>query len=144
MNHDYLIVADRAEAVNGKLYLMGGGWDRLGLTAFPGNADFDVAVGILVGYNETNEPHKLEVTLETDDNNVVLGPIGAQFEMGKPPGMKKGQAQRFQMVLRGPFTLPAPGAYHWVVMLDGQRAATTDFWADKVALPLAPNQAPPR
>jgi len=36
MQLDFLILADRAEAVNGKLYLLGGAWDRLGLTSLPG------------------------------------------------------------------------------------------------------------
>src|SRR5229473_2372195 len=96
MQTDYLVLADRAEAINGKLYMVGGGWDRVGLFQIPGPADFDV---------------------------------------GKPPGMKPGQPQRFQLVLRGPFQIPKPGAYHWVVSLDGDRKAITRFWVDQVALP---------
>jgi hypothetical protein len=135
MEADYLILADRAEAVNGKLYMVGGGWDRLGLTNLPGTADFDVAAGVLVGYNETNQPRRLELVLEDEDNQVVLGPIAAQFELGRPAGMKQGQSQRFQVVIRGPFPLPKPGAYHWVLVLDGERKMTTAFWADLVTLP---------
>ena len=32
---DYLLVADRAEVVSGKLYLMGGSWDRITPPQFP-------------------------------------------------------------------------------------------------------------
>lgn len=135
MDADYLILADRAEAVNGKLYVVGGGWDRVGMLQIPGPADFDVALGVLVGYNETNAPHRIELALEDDDNKNVQPAINAQFELGKPAGMKAGQAQRFQLVLRGPFTIPKPGAYHWVVSLDGVRKATTRFWVDQVVLP---------
>jgi len=135
MDADYLILADRAEAVTGKLYMVGGGWDRVGLFQIPGPADFDVALGVLVGYNETNVPHQIGLALEDEDNKSVVPPINAQFELGKPPGMKAGQAQRFQLVLRGPFQIPKPGAYHWVVSLDGERKAITRFWVDQVALP---------
>lgn len=138
-----MLLADRAEAVNGKLYMVGGGFDRVGLVQIPGPADFDVAVGVLVGYNETNVPHRIELALEDEDNKPIQAAIQAQFEIGKPAGMKLGQAQRFQLVLRGPFAIPKAGAYHWAVSLDGERKAVTQFWVDKVELP-ALGLPPPR
>lgn len=130
MELDFLLVADRAEAVNGKLYLLGGGWDRITLPQFPGQANFDVAMGVLVGYTETNERHQFTISLEDDDNQVVLGPVDGQIELGRPPGLKPAQPQRFLVAVRGPFPLPAPGCYHWVVTLDGRQAGRTMFWAD--------------
>jgi hypothetical protein len=127
---DFLLVADRAEAVNGKLYLMGGGWDRITLQQFPGPANFDVALGVMVAYTETNERHEFNLTLEDDDNQVVLGPVSGQFELGRPPGIKPAQAQRFMVAVRGPFPLPRAGCYHWVLSLDGHLAGRTTFWAD--------------
>lgn len=143
MESDYLILADRAEAVNGKLYMVGGGFDRVGIVQIPGPADFDVAVGVLVGYNETNSVHRIEIALEDEDNKVVQPPITAQFELGKPAGMKVGQPQRFQLVLRGPFVIPKPGGYHWVVSLNSERRAITRFWVDKVELPAGASASPP-
>jgi hypothetical protein len=130
MDLDFLLVADRAEAVNGKLYLLGGGWDRITLTQFPGQANFDVALGVLVAYTETNERHEFQLTLEDDDNQVVIGPVSGQFELGRPPGLKPAQAQRFTVAVRGPFPIHRPGCYHWVVSLDGHRVGRTTFWAD--------------
>jgi hypothetical protein len=130
MELDFMLVADRAEAVNGKLYLLGGGWDRITLAQFPGQANFDVALGVVVGYTETNERHEFSLTLQDDDNQVVLGPVSGQFELGRPPGLKPAQAQRFIVAVRGPFPLPEPGCYHWVVALDGRQAGRTTFWAD--------------
>jgi hypothetical protein len=143
MDPDYLILADRAEAINGKLYLIGGGFDRVGITQIPGPANFDLAVGVLVGYNETNVVHRIDLTLEDEDNSVVFSPITANLELGKPAGMKLGQPQRFQLVLRGPFAIPKTGAYHWVLSLDGERRATTRFWVDKVDLPVGAGPTPP-
>jgi hypothetical protein len=139
MELDFLLVADRAEAVNGKLYLMGGGWDRIALTQFPGQATFDVAMGVLVGYAETNEPHEFRLTLEDDDNQVVVGPVTGQFELGRPAGLKPAQAQRFLVAVRGPFPLQQPGCHHWVATLDGHVAGRTTFWAD--AMPGGPQPA---
>ncbi len=70
---------------------------------------------MLVDYLETNEPHTFELTME-DDDKVVLGPVSGQFEVGRPAGMKAGQAQRFTL-LRGPFPIPREGAYSWVLTL---------------------------
>lgn len=125
-----MMVADRAEAVNGKLYVLGGGWDRITIPQLPGNANFDVALGVMVGYIETNERHEFALTLEDDDNKVVLGPVNGHVELGRPAGLRPGQAQRFIVAVRGPFPLPAAGTYHWVVSLDGRRAGSTTFWAD--------------
>jgi hypothetical protein len=127
---DFLLVADRAEAVNGKLYVLGGGWDRIALPAFPAQANFDVALGVMVAYRETNEQHTFQLTLEDDDNQVVLGPISGQFELGRPPGIRPAQAQRFMVAVRGPFPIERPGCLHWVVTLDGERVGRTTFWAD--------------
>jgi len=132
MELDFLLVADRAEAVNGKLYLLGGAWDRITLPQFPGQANFDVALGVMVGYTETNERHEFGLTLEDDDNQVVLGPVSGQLELGRPPGLKPAQAQRFIVAVRGPFPLPAAGCYHWVLALDGRQVGRTTFWADEV------------
>src|SRR5660397_182444 len=38
---DYLLVADGAQVVGGKLYLLGGGWDRLTVPQLPGG-EFEV------------------------------------------------------------------------------------------------------
>ncbi len=53
---DYLLVADGADAVGGKLYLLGGGWDRLMVPQLPGPpaVPFAVALGINVPWNLTN------------------------------------------------------------------------------------------
>jgi hypothetical protein len=137
MDVDFLLVADGAEAVNGKLYLLGGGWDRITLPQFPGPAKFDVAMGVLIGYTETNERHEFELTLEDDDNQVIVGPVSGQFELGRPPGLKPAQSQRFMVAVRGPFPLPRPGCYHWVLSLDGRRAGRTTFWADAMPVQTA-------
>ena len=54
---DYLLVADAADAVGGKLYLLGGGWDRLLVPQLPGppGAPFAVAVGLSVPWGMTNK-----------------------------------------------------------------------------------------
>jgi hypothetical protein len=132
MRLDFLILADRAEAIGGKLYMVGGAFDQVRVPDVPGSADFDVAIGFLVDYNETNEPHEFSLTIEDADNNVLLGPIGGRLEVGRPAGMKAGQVQRVVLVLRGPFPIPVTGDLRWVPLLDGTPAAPTRFRVEKL------------
>jgi hypothetical protein len=138
MRLDFLVLADRAEAINGKLYMVGGGFDRVGLMELPGSAVYDLALGFLVDYNETNEPHTFSLKLEDEDGNAVLGPIGGRVEVGRPAGMTAGQEQRVIIVLRGPFPVQRAGGFKWVPELDGVRHEATRFFVDQVQPPVLP------
>jgi hypothetical protein len=142
MEADFLILADRAEAINGKLYMVGGGFDRVSLAGAVGPVDIDVAFGILVDYLETNQRHGFRLVLENEDNQEVLPPIAAEFEVGRPPGLVAGQAQRVIYVVRGPFPIPRVGGYHWVLYLDGARQRTARFWVQEIQVPLPPANTP--
>lgn len=143
MRLDFLILADKAEAIGGKLYLMGGGFDRVALPQLPGSALFDVAAGILVGYNETNQQHAFELRFEDADNRELMPPLQGTFEVGRPPGMGAGSEQRAIVVLRGPFPVPAPGDYSWVLVLDGQRQPPTRFRVDQAVVVGPVTRVPP-
>ena len=137
MRLDFLVLADKAEAIGGKLYLMGGGFDRVRLAAIPGAARFDVAVGILVGFNETNLQHAFELRCEDPDNNLVFDAPRGAIEVGRPPGMTAGSEQRALLVLAGPFPFPAAGDYSWVLVLNGERQPPTRCRVEQAQL-LAP------
>ncbi len=142
MRVDFLLLADHAEAIGGKLYMMGGGFDRVGMIQLPGMAQFDVAVGVLVGYNETNQQHAFELRCEDADNVLAFPPVQGSFEVGRPPGMAAGSEQRAIMVLRGPFPFKAQGEYSWVAVVDGERQPPTRFRVEQAHV-LAPVQPPP-
>ncbi len=137
---DFLILADKAEAIGGKLYLMGGGFDRVRLATIPGAAQFDVAVGILVGYNETNLKHAFELRCEDPDNNLVFDAPQGAIEVGRPPGMTPGSEQRALLVFAGPFPFRAPGDYSWVIVLNGERQPPTRFRVEQAHAPIAPSR----
>lgn len=90
-----VILCDWAEAVQGKLYLQGGGW-----TSILGNQPvaFAVAVIIRVDYTETNSPRHAVLALVNEDGQPFPSPeepvvFEFDFEVGRPPGMKPGQNQ---------------------------------------------------
>ena len=120
MRVEWLILADYAEIVGGKLYLMGGGWDVLNVnTGFPHVRPVGLAAAFSVPWNETNERRNVEIDIQTEDGQSV-GKMGGQFEVGRPAGIKQGQDQRFQLAANCASTLPAPGTYVIVARIEGE------------------------
>ena len=68
---DYLLVADRAEVVNGKLYLMGGSWDRITPPQFPHRMMLGIALGVRIPFTFTDEQHTVNVELRHEDKRIV-------------------------------------------------------------------------
>src|SRR5207244_1129232 len=59
--------ADAAQAVNGKLYIMGGGWSVMG----PEPTPYAIALKVEVPWDETNKRHTLVLRLLDDDGRPV-------------------------------------------------------------------------
>jgi hypothetical protein len=134
VQQEFLLLADSAEAVNGKIYIMGGGIDRHFVPAGaerPIQLRADVAVGILVEWGETNNRYPMSVKVIDEDEHVVFS-VDGEFEAGRPPGAKPGQPQRTVVSIRGPFPIPAPGAFRVQLDLEGKpQDPPFRFWIDE-------------
>lgn len=125
-----LILADHAEAVNGKLYVTGGCWDRLAAAQLPTqHPHLSLAACILVPWNSTNQKHSVEVSLSDEDGHDVLGqPITAQFEVGRPPGILAGSDITTLLVINfNALALPRAGRYAFIFTVDGQELGRAAF-----------------
>jgi hypothetical protein len=128
MNIGFLLLADHAEAVNGKLYMTGGGWNVLRLPELPHDWAFHIALGIDVAWHETNDPHELQVNIQ-DPDGVELGEgLSANFETGRPPGMTAGQEQRLVMSIGTTATFSTAGPHAAVVNVDGEELGRARFY----------------
>ena len=139
-----VLLADWAEAINGKLYIQGGGWSRYTITSpappvtgLPeGTAIIQCALAIrfLVGWDETNERHDVTIRLvDGDGHAVTIAPgqppieIRTQLEVGRPPGSVKGAEIDAPMAVKfGGIPLPR-GRYEFVVELGGNRLTGASF-----------------
>lgn len=133
-----LLLADYAEAVNNKLYIMGGGWSVIGPDPSP---PFAIAVKLEVPWDETNKRHRLEFKLVDADDKPISVPtpvgdrpveIAGEFEVGRPPGLKPGTPLDFSLAFNiGPLQLPPNTRCLWrcyinnVTREDWQLAFTT-------------------
>jgi hypothetical protein len=124
---EWLILADYAEIIGGKLYLMGGGWDVLTVnTGFPLARSIGLATAFSVPWNETNQRHNVEIEFLTEDGQSI-GKVGAQLEVGRPAGIKAGQQQRFQIAANVPLNLTNLGTYVVVTRIEGQESRRVPF-----------------
>ncbi len=114
MDIEYALLADYAEVVNGKLYLVGGGWDLRTAGEAPANARFAVALGVRIAWEETNIPVELTVALEDDDGAGLLRADG-RLQVGRPPHLPAGASQLSQAALILGADLPRFGGYRVVV-----------------------------
>ena len=69
---DCFLLADAAQAVAGKLYVLGGGWDHLVFSQFPAVVTFDIAVRVVIPWTETNRPLRFELQMDNEDGQRIL------------------------------------------------------------------------
>jgi hypothetical protein len=125
-----LLLADAAQAIDNKLYVLGGGWSVTGPDATPSA----LAISLKVPWDEANRRHELRVELvDSDGRSVAVGPtpedanpvvIESHFEVGRPPGLKPGTPIDLALAVNvGPVPLAPGGRYEWRMSIDGHSEA---------------------
>src|SRR2546422_7711110 len=114
-----MLLCDAAQAVNGKLYILGGGWNVTG----PEPTPCALALQIDVPWDQANHRHNLRLTLVTADGQPVMVPtptgprptqIDAGFEVGRPPGHRPGTPLPVVLGINiGPLPLPPDSHFEW-------------------------------
>lgn len=128
-----MLLADAVQAVDNKLYVLGGGWSITG----PEPTPFGIALKIEVPWNEANRRHawRLEL-LDPDGHPVQLATatpdgggtiqIGGDFEVGRPAGLAEGTPIDLALAINsGPLPVPPGGRYVWQLSIDGK---TSEDW----------------
>jgi hypothetical protein len=123
---EWLILADHAEVLGGKLYLMGGGWDVFTAGAFPAPKHAAIAVAFQVPWNETNQRHNVEIEIADQDGRSIAK-MGGQLEVGRPAGIALGQAQRVPLVVEANLLFEKPGTYVVTASIEGEEAGRVSF-----------------
>jgi len=119
-----MLLADSAQAVEGKLYILGGGWSITG----PAPTASAIAIKIEVPWGEANKKHHLKLELLDADNRPFQVPtptgvlplkIEFDFEVGRPVGLKQGTPLDFASAINlGPLPLQPDRRYVWKLTID--------------------------
>ena len=126
---DYFLLADAAEVLNGKVYLMGGGWDQIYVQDWDQPIQLSMAIGIGIPWNETNIQHNLTLSIQDLDGNPIEAPAEIGFTQGRPPTHPVGEAQHLPFVGKVSIRLPGAATYAIAITIDGERAKTFRFHA---------------
>lgn len=124
-----LLLCDAAQVVDGKLYILGGGWSRIVQIQPPLN--MALAVRILIPWHEANKRHHFEARLINQDGVLVILPQGpviipGQIEVGRPVGLKAGASLDTSIAINVAIDLK-PGTYRWDFLLNEHLAAQATF-----------------
>ncbi len=125
---DFLLLADRAEVLNGKLYMMGGAWDRRHIRDISAPVPLTIVASVLVPWNLTNEPHRLRIRIEDEDGSPVPPEVDATVNVGRPVNATQGQSFRATAVINNRWTLPHFGTYRIVASVEGHAERRVAFY----------------
>lgn len=113
-----MLLCDSAQSVGGKLFILGGGWSLIKKTDQP--MSMALAVKLAIPWSRSNERHRIEAKLESDQGVAVSHEGGdlraeGEIEVGRPPGLKPGTPLDAAFVLTFQGLALDPGGYVWVL-----------------------------
>lgn len=122
-----LLLADSAQAVSGKLYILGGGWSITDSK----NINMAIAIKIEVPWIEANTRHNLQLSLVTEDEQPVKIDDGqncevqGNFEVGRPAGLRPGTPLDVTLAVNiARLNLSPDSRYVWRCFIDGKTDPT--------------------
>ena len=123
-----MLLADAAQEVRGKLYILGGGWSVTG----PDVPPMALAIKLDVPWSDANATHEFELTLVDTDGRAVNMTESTQgthevriegsFEVGRPPGLPPGSDIDCAFTVNVGALPLAGGRYAWQLWIDGETA----------------------
>jgi hypothetical protein len=126
-----LLLCEAAQAVAGKLYVLGGGWRDV---KPPAGAPIPMALAMMISvpWNMANQKIELDTRLLTAAGEPVDlgdGPVQARatIEVGRPPGVEPGTSLDTPLALNTGLLPLAPGSYVWHVEAGGDVLARAPF-----------------
>jgi hypothetical protein len=138
-----LLLADSAQAVGGKLYILGGGWNIIG----PNPTPSAVAMYVEIPWDLTNVKHHWRLELLDSDGQPAMTPtpVGEQpvvlegeLEVGRPLGIQPGVGLGVPMAINlGPLPLQPGSRYEWRLSINDD---TDENWRLPFSTRLAPEQ----
>jgi hypothetical protein len=115
---EYVILADAVEALNGKLYLMGGGWSTISTPDLSRPLGLAIACGVEVPWSETDDDHGVSLRIDDTDGNTIVPALTIQFKTGRPATLERGAVTHVPFAIRAEIQFPAAGEYVVIARVD--------------------------
>lgn len=130
---EFAMLADAVQAVGGKLFVLGGGWDTLWVRQFPArHPTLGIGIRLRIPWSFAEEKFVLAVDLVDEDGKSLFQgrklaqPIRFRRPPGLPVGGDVGLVRAFTF---SNLPLVKPGGYAFRILVDDQEVSRLRFWA---------------
>src|SRR6266849_2134685 len=132
---EFLCLANHVEAINGLLYMVGGGWTDhyrppRQATGQPTISHIGIAVMVRIPWNDTNRPHRFQVEIQDLDGSSFMK-VEGDLNVGRPAQLPPGTAQHAALAINGELVFPRTGSYVLRAVLNADMA-TLRAWEFRV------------
>lgn len=116
------LLADAAQVVGGKLYLMGGAFDTLTARQFPAtHRTLSLVIVLEIGPGDRNRDLEVTTTLYDEDGKDLGVKSKGTFRVGAPSTLPAGATSLIPLVtVFGNIQFPEPGGYVFIIEHEGQ------------------------
>jgi len=128
---DVAMLADAVQAVRGKLFILGGGWDTLWVRQFPArHPSLAIGLRLRVPVSWKSESLRLSVELQDADGKPMLpSPLSHDIRLPSSPPRSMGTSD-FGLIRSFTFNnlrFEHEGAYSFVISVDGEPVSRLRF-----------------
>lgn len=121
------MLCDVARLEHGKLYVLGGGWDRIMPDRLPMPYGFQVAIKLAVPREATTRPIDIRLGIVDElGRDIDASPSGLSIELEKPTPESPAEVP-IMIPLGMEVTLVLPGSYRLALTVNGEPIAHTRF-----------------
>ena len=112
MKIEYALLADAAQAVGGKVFVLGGGWNLFRSASYPAPVQLAIAIGLGFMSNEVGIKYPLNVVIADEAGVPIVPEMKGQVETGQPaPDVPKTASVKIPVAININMSLPHPGTY---------------------------------
>ncbi len=135
------LLCDAAQVHDGKLFVLGAGWDRLVVPQFPSEHRFFVAIKLAVPAGEAYRPIEMRVDVRDEEGTAAGGLIPTtQVEVARPLGYGAHEDLPCMFAFEARLNIGRPERLTFSLLVDGEPVARTSL---RITRPGAPVPAAP-
>jgi hypothetical protein len=126
MKIESLMLADAAQAVAGKLFILGGGWNLYRSANYPVNIQLALAIDLSFTRNEAGAKYQLTLVVADDAGVPILPQINGVIDVVEPADeLPPGALIKLPLAFNTVLQIPRMGRYVIVVTAGTSRAQTS-------------------
>lgn len=126
MKINFVMLADAAQAMGGKLFILGGDWNTYRSAAYPVNIQLAVAFSVSFTSNEVGIKYPMKIVIADEAGIPIVPEIQGQVEVGPPAEeLPKGISPKLPFALNVGLQIPRPGKYQVVVSVGSSKASVS-------------------